>query len=92
VSEKYCILVLGKPIGTPGRTALPVADDDALAKAVVIELIDQIGFDAVDAGGLDDSWQLQMGTPISGHSDLDIEGVQKALAAASPERPAEWRA
>ena len=86
------LLTLGKPIGTRGRTALPVAGDDALAKAVVIELIDQLGFDAVDAGGLDDSWRLQMGTPISGRSDLDIEGVRKALAAASPERPAEWRA
>ena len=86
------LLTLGKPSGTPGRTALPVAGDDAVAKAVVIKLIDQLGFDAVDAGGLDDSWRLQMGTPISGRSDLDSEGVRKALAAASPERPAEWRA
>jgi len=86
------LLTLGKPAGTPGRTALPVAGDDALAKAAVIELIDQLGFDAVDAGGLDDSWRLQRGTPVSGRSDLDSEGIQKALAAASPERPAEWRA
>ena len=86
------LLTLGKPIGTPGRTALPVAGDDASAKAVVIKLIDQLGFDAVDAGGLDDSWRMQMGTPVSGHSELDSEGVRKALAATSPERPAEWRA
>ena len=86
------LLTLGKPSGTPGRTALPVAGDDASAKAVVIKLIDQLGFDAVDAGGLDDSWRMQMGTPVSGHSELDSEGVRKALAATSPERPAEWRA
>ena len=86
------LLTLGKPIGTPSRTALPLAGDDALAKAVVIELIDQLGFDAVDAGGLDESWRMQMGTPVSGHSELDSEGVRKALAATSPERPAEWRA
>ena len=86
------LLTLGKPAGAPGRTALPVAGDDALAKAVVIELIEQLGFDAVDAGGLDDSWRLQLGTPVSGHSDLDVEGVRKALAEASPERPPEWRA
>ncbi len=86
------LLTLGKPSGTPGRTALPVAGDDASAKTVVIKLINQLGFDAVDAGGLDDSWQMQMGTPVSGHSELDSEGVRKALAATSPERPAEWRA
>ena len=86
------LLTLGKPSGTPDRTALPVAGDDALSKAVVIELINQLGFDAVDAGGLDDSWRMQMGTPVSSHSELDSEGVRKALAAASPERSAEWRA
>ena len=86
------LLTLGKPSGTPGRTALPVAGDDASAKAVVIKLINQLGFDAVEAGGLDDSWRMQMGTPVSGHSELDSEGVRKALAATSPERPAEWRA
>ncbi len=86
------LLTLGKPAGAPGRIALPVAGDDALAKAVVIELIEQLGFDAVDAGGLDDSWRLQLGAPVMNRPDLDIEGVQKALAVASPERPAEWRA
>lgn len=86
------LLTRGKPVGTPGRAALPVAGDDAVAKAVVIKLINQLGFDALDAGGLDDSWRLQMGTPVSGRSDLDSEGVRKALAAASPERSAEWRA
>lgn len=86
------LLTLGEPSGTPGRTALPVAGDDALAKAVVIKLLDQLGFDAVDAGSLDDSWRMQMGTPVSGRSDMDVEGVRNALAAASPERSAEWRA
>ena len=85
------LLMLGKPAGSPGRVALPVAGDDALAKAVVIELIEQLGFDGVDAGGLDDSWRQQPGTPVY-CTDLDIEGVRKALAAASPKRPAEWRA
>ena len=86
------LLTLGKPSGTTDRPALPVAGDDASAKAVVIDLLDQLGFDAVDAGSLDESWRMQMGTPISGRSDLDIEGVRKALATASPVRSAEWRA
>jgi len=70
---------------------LPVAGDDASAKAVVFRLIDQLGFDGVDTGRLDDSWRQQPGTPAY-TTDLDAEGVRKALAAASPERPAEWRA
>ncbi len=85
------LLTLGKPAGTPGRIALPVAGDDASAKAVVIGLIDQLGFASVDVGGLDDSWRQQPGTPVY-ITDLDAEEVRKALAAASLERPAEWRA
>ena len=46
------LLERGRPRGSPGRTALPVAGDDAKAKAVVLQLIDELGFDAVDAGGL----------------------------------------
>lgn len=85
------LLTLGKPAGSPGRIALPVAGDYAAAKAVVIELIDQLGFDGLDVGGLDDSWRQQPGTPVF-TTDLDIEGARRALAAASPERPAQFRA
>jgi predicted dinucleotide-binding enzyme len=85
------LLTLGKPAGSPGRIALPVAGDYAAAKAVVIELIDQLGFDGLDVGGLDDSWRQQPGTPVF-TIDLDIEGARRALAAASPERPAQFRA
>jgi predicted dinucleotide-binding enzyme len=46
----------GRPAGTPGRIALPVAGDDESAKAVVMQLIDELGFDAVDAESLDQSW------------------------------------
>jgi hypothetical protein len=85
------LATLGKPKGTPGRIALPVAGDDAAGKAVVIDLIDQLGFDGVDAGSLDDSWRQQPGTPVYG-ADLDLERARKALAAATPERPREWQA
>ena len=81
----------GKPAGTSGRIALPVAGDDPAAKAVVIGLLDQLGFDGVDAGGLDDSWRQQPGTPVYG-TDLDADGVEKALADSSPERPVDFRA
>ncbi|RZS90830.1 hypothetical protein EV189_0059 [Motilibacter rhizosphaerae] len=52
----------GQPHGTPGRRALPVAGDDAAAKATVIALLDSIGFDAVDAGPLTEGWRWQRDT------------------------------
>ncbi|MFE4801662.1 NADPH-dependent F420 reductase [Streptomyces sp. NPDC056708] len=85
------ILANGLPKGSPGRQALPVAGDDSAAKQVVRGLIDDLGFDTVDAGGLDESWRQQPGTPVYGHQG-DAEAVAKALAEASPERTAEWRA
>ncbi|HEU5003653.1 MAG TPA: NAD(P)-binding domain-containing protein [Actinomycetota bacterium] len=85
------LLEHGKPTGTPGRIALPVAGDDPAAKAVVIALMDEIGFDGIDAGPLDESWRQQPGTPVYG-ADLDAEGARRALAEASPERPANMRA
>lgn len=85
------LLENGQPTGTPGRIALPVAGDDPAAKAVILQLIDQLGFDGVDAGGLDDSWRQQPDTPVYG-TDLDAEGVRLALETASKERKPEWRA
>jgi predicted dinucleotide-binding enzyme len=80
-----------KPSGTPGRVALPVAGDEPDTKATIMRLIDEIGFDPVDAGTLDESWRQQPGAPVYG-TDYDIEGVTKALAEASPDRPEEHRA
>jgi len=82
---------LGKPAGTRGRIALPIAGDDDAAKDIVLRLIDELGFDGVDAGGLDESWQQQPGTPVYG-TDLDAAGVRRALSQASRERTPEWRA
>ena len=84
------LLELGKSKGTPGRIALPVAGDDRRAKEVVIRLLDELGFDGVDAGGLDESWRQQPGTPAYG-SDLDAAGLRRALAEAQPERQAAFR-
>ena len=81
----------GRPAGTPGRIALPVAGDDPCAKAVVIRLLDELGFDGVDAGGLDESWRQQPGTPVYAQDD-DAAGVRRALSEASPDRKSAWRA
>ncbi|MFI7302928.1 NADPH-dependent F420 reductase [Micromonospora aurantiaca] len=73
----------GKPAGTAGRIALPVAGDDADAKRIVMGLVDDLGFDPVDAGTLDESWRQQPDTPVYG-TDRDADGVREGLAAARP--------
>jgi predicted dinucleotide-binding enzyme len=71
----------GRPSGDPERIALPIASDDGAAKQRVADLVEQLGFDPVDAGTLADSWRQQPDTPVYG-ADLDTAGVQAGLAAA----------
>jgi len=85
------IIEKARPQGDSDRMALPVAGDDPAAKKVVMDLIEELGFDAVDAGSIDESWRQQPGTPVYGLVG-DIQAVKDALAAASPERLPEWRA
>ena len=85
------LLEKGKPQGMPGRVALPVAGDPPEAKATVLRLVDELGFDPVDDGGLDDSWRQQPGTPAYCR-DLDAEELRRALAQADRSRLAEYRA
>jgi len=80
----------GKPKGSPGRLALPVSGDDPAHKAKVIGLLDELGFDAVDNGSLDDSWRHQPGTPAYVNNS-DVAEVEAQLAAASPERQEKFR-
>jgi predicted dinucleotide-binding enzyme len=75
----------GMPKGAPGRIALPVAGDDGPAKALVMQLVNDLGFDAIDAGGLDDSWRQQPGAPVY-LMDYDADGVRRGLAQAKPEQ------
>ncbi|TFY91965.1 NADP oxidoreductase [Pseudomonas kairouanensis] len=70
-----------RPHGAADRRALPVAADDAAAKAQVIQLLDGLGFDAVDAGGLDESWRFERAKPAY-CVPLDKAGLKAALAAA----------
>lgn len=70
-----------RPHGSPDRRALPVAADDATAKSQVISLLDELGFDAVDAGSLDESWRFERAKPAY-CVPLDQTGLKAALAAA----------
>jgi len=85
------LLERGKPKGAPGRIALPVAGDDPRAKGVVLRLVEELGFDGVDGGRLDESWRQQPGTPVY-CTDLDQAGVTRALGEAKPERLEGFRA
>jgi 8-hydroxy-5-deazaflavin:NADPH oxidoreductase len=85
------LLERGKPRGASGRIALPVAGDDPRAKEVVIRLLDELGFEGVNAGSLDESWRQQPGSPVY-TTDLDAQGVRRALGEAKQERPAGFRA
>ena len=71
------IIEQATPAGTPHRRALPIAGDDAAAKRVVTKLIDEIGFDVVDAGRLAEGRRLDPEAawgPI-----LDVEGLRQSL-------------
>lgn len=81
----------GKPAGAPDRIALPVSGDDPGGKQVVMGLIDELGFDSVDTGGIDESWRQQPGSPVY-TTDNDRDGVTRGLAEASPDRAPEWTA
>jgi predicted dinucleotide-binding enzyme len=81
---------LRRPPRTPGRIALPVAGDDEASKAVVMGLVDELGFDPIDAGSLDESWRQQPGSPVYAR-DYDAGGVRRALAEATPGRGPDFR-
>ncbi|MGO9262857.1 MAG: NADPH-dependent F420 reductase [Bryobacteraceae bacterium] len=53
----------GQPAGTKNRRALVVAGDDQEAKTIVSHLLEQFGFDTVDAGPLKEGWRIQRDTP-----------------------------
>ena len=81
----------GVPTGAKERIALPVAGDSLDAKAAVLRLVDDLGFDPVDGGVLDDSWRQQTGTPAYCR-DLEAAALRRALAEADRSRIAEYRA
>lgn len=81
----------GVPAGSPNRVALSVAGDDESEKQVVMQLIDSIGFDAIDGGSLSESWRQEPGSLAYCH-DLDKEALRAALEQADYSKRAENRA
>jgi 8-hydroxy-5-deazaflavin:NADPH oxidoreductase len=85
------LMDFGRPADSTGRIALPIASDSRAAKSVVLRMIDELGFDGVDAGSMDESWRQQPGSPVYA-TDLDAGRLRRALSEASRERKPEWRA
>jgi 8-hydroxy-5-deazaflavin:NADPH oxidoreductase len=85
------LLEKGVPRGTTGRIALSVMGDPLDAKGTVLRLVDDLGFDPVDGGDLDNSWRQQPGTPAYCR-DLEAAALRRALAEADRSRIAEYRA
>ena len=87
------LLNLARPAGAGDRSYLPVAGDDAAAKAAVTAFLDSIGYGTVDDGALAEGWRQQPGTPAYGTPYGAFENekgtpageavIRKALAAAS---------
>jgi predicted dinucleotide-binding enzyme len=62
--DYHRLLISARPSGSVDRSALPIAGDNAEAKAEITRFMDAIGYDAVDAGLLADSWRCQPQTPV----------------------------
>ena len=61
----------GRSAGTPHRRALAIAGDDPAAKKTVAAIYDEVGFDTLDLGVLDEAWRVDRGQPaFIAHLDL----------------------
>jgi 8-hydroxy-5-deazaflavin:NADPH oxidoreductase len=69
-----------QPSEDPRRIGIPISGDDQEAKRIVADLIDQIGFDAVDAGTLAEGGRKhQPGSPVY-TAGLSTEELRSRLA------------
>jgi predicted dinucleotide-binding enzyme len=88
---------LARPSGSPERSVLAIAGDDAEAKKRVTEVLDDLGYDAYDVGPLAEGWRFQRDTaayaalyssgregvwPPEGSRRVDAAFLQQQLEAA----------
>jgi 8-hydroxy-5-deazaflavin:NADPH oxidoreductase len=91
----HALSELGKPEGSPGRLAVPVAGDESHGKQLVMALANDAGFDPVDGGSLEESWRQQPSTPAyccdygAEKTRLGIQAAVKGRAAML--RDTAWR-
>lgn len=82
------LLSLARPAGAKDRSALPIAGDDAAAKATVTAFLDSIGYDTVDAGGLAESWRFERDMPAYGVPYVSKTAAPKAQGFPDEGQPA----
>jgi predicted dinucleotide-binding enzyme len=91
----YALSELGKPEGSSNRLAIPVAGDDPRGKSVVMSLINDMGFDPVDGGLLEESWRQQPSTPAyccDYDAETTLRGIHAAIKGKAEKiRDTEWR-
>ena len=75
----YTLENRARPKGDLGRIAMAISGDDGKAKAIVSRLVNEIGFDTIDAGSLSESWRHQPGMP-SYCTELNATELERALA------------
>jgi 8-hydroxy-5-deazaflavin:NADPH oxidoreductase len=75
----------GTPEGTSGRIAIAIAGNDLSQKQVIMDVVNDLGFDAVDSGSLSDSWRQQPGTPAY-CTELTKDELTNALEKANKEK------
>jgi 8-hydroxy-5-deazaflavin:NADPH oxidoreductase len=75
----------GKSEDSSGRIAMAVAGNDLSQKQVVMNVVNELGLDAVDSGSLSDSWRQQPGTPAY-CTELTKDDLTKALNKANKEK------
>lgn len=81
----YTLENKGTPEGTTGRIAMAIAGDNSAQKQLIIDVVNELGFDAVDGGSLSDSWREQPGTPAY-CTELTKEELLEALKKADKEK------
>lgn len=92
----YALSEMGRSEGAPDRLAIPVAGDDPRGKQIVMEIINEMGFDPVDSGSLEQSWRQQPSTPAyccDYGAAKTLSGINAAVKGkAETIRDTQWRA
>lgn len=81
----YTLENRGTPEGTIGRIAMAVAGNDLSQKQIIMDVVNELGFDTVDSGSLNNSWRQQPGTPAY-CTELNKEELAEALKKANKKR------
>jgi predicted dinucleotide-binding enzyme len=81
----YTLEYKGTPEGTSERLAIAIAGDNQSHKQIIMNVVNEVGFDPLDGGSLGESWRQQPGTP--GYcTELTKEELTAAMKRANKEK------